>query len=113
MHTEKLPPAVQAVADSVEQFTGKNWQDLCSPYRGQRLSLVRKMAAAVLREISPDMSLREIGQFFGGRDHSTVVYWMSSIEKILEDDRMYRGIMQNIYQEAVSRRDAEHPAAVS
>ena len=118
MNTEvepvQAPIQLQPVADAVQRHTGKTWDALCSAGRTQRLSLVRKMAALALREVCPDMSLRDIGRELGGRDHSTVIYWMSSIKRIVEEDVMYRTVMQNIYQDAVRMRDyANNQAAVS
>ena len=32
------------------------------------------------------LSLPEIGQLFGGRDHSTVIYSINKIESLLQED---------------------------
>ena len=54
--------------------------DLISPSRAAHLVWPRQLAMALLRELSP-YSLAFIGQLFGHRDHSTVIYAIRRVEK--------------------------------
>ena len=51
------------------------------------------------REPSPDFVQRvmaAIGQEFGGRDHSTIVYANSQVEKQMASDRKYKETIEDI-----------------
>lgn len=41
-------------------------------------------------------SLKSIGQFFGGRDHSTVIYACQTVEDLIETDKKFKNYMQDI-----------------
>jgi chromosomal replication initiator protein len=57
-----------------------------SKARTKDVSLVRQVCMYVLREKFPTMSLREIGNFFGGRDHSTVIENLDKIKNMVRKD---------------------------
>lgn len=41
-------------------------------------------------------SLKSIGQFFGGRDHSTVIYACQTVEDLIDTDKKFKNYMQDI-----------------
>jgi chromosomal replication initiator protein len=43
-----------------------------------------------------NISLQEIGDIFGGRDHSTVLYSLTSLESKLKVDQELRSIIEHI-----------------
>lgn len=57
--------------------------------RPAQLSLVRHTAMKLVNELT-DMSLEEIGEFFGGRDHTTVTYAVARIKRRLKDEDRFR-----------------------
>jgi chromosomal replication initiator protein len=59
--------------------------DLRSKGRRQELVLARQVAMYLIREMT-DHSYPEIGQFFGGRDHSTVMYAVQKVAELLRND---------------------------
>ena len=61
-------------------------KDLKSKGRRQELVAPRQLAMYLIRELTPH-SFPEIGQFFSGRDHSTVMYSINKVAKQLEDDQ--------------------------
>lgn len=60
-------------------------QELTGPRRDRQISLARQVAMYLMREIS-GKSLVEIGRFFGGKAHSTVLYSCSKLEKEMQTD---------------------------
>jgi chromosomal replication initiator protein len=41
-------------------------------------------------------SLKSIGQFFGGRDHSTVIYACQTVEDLIDTDKKFKAYVQDI-----------------
>ena len=69
-------------------------KELISRSRTHRVALPRQVAMYILREES-DISLPQIGQLLGGRDHTTVMYGYDKIADLLEtDDRLRRKIIR-------------------
>ena len=59
--------------------------DLISPRRDRQTCLARQVAMYLLREMSRK-SLSEIGQLFGGKTHSTVLYACATVEREMQAD---------------------------
>ncbi|MFU8887271.1 MAG: chromosomal replication initiator protein DnaA [Trueperaceae bacterium] len=76
------------------QHFGVAVDDLCSKGRRQELVQARQVAMFLIREMTSH-SYPEIGQFFGGRDHSTVMYAVQKVgEQVGGDGDLARHIRQ-------------------
>ncbi len=90
-HTEVQPDEiVRRVADSfgvtVERILGRD--------RSRQVALPRQIAMYLLRE-EANISLPQIGETLGGRDHTTVMYGCDKISDMLEtDDRLRRQVIE-------------------
>lgn len=60
--------------------------DLYGPSRAQQIALARQIAMYLCRELT-QLSLPKIGQLFGGRDHTTVMYAYKKIAKLIAERR--------------------------
>ncbi len=81
---------VNAVANvfgvSVEQLLGRD--------RSRDVALPRQVAMYLMRELA-NVSLPQIGESLGGRDHTTVMYACEKVADMIErDDRLRRQIIQ-------------------
>lgn len=70
---------------TVGQAFGIDVRELRSKGRRQELVLPRQLAMYLIRELTSH-SFPEIGQFFSGRDHSTVMYSINKITQQLQED---------------------------
>jgi chromosomal replication initiator protein len=62
--------------------------DLVGPKRSKDIAWPRQVAVYLCRELT-DNSLSDIGAFFGGRDHSTILYGYNKVsELVVEDEKM-------------------------
>jgi chromosomal replication initiator protein len=90
-HTEVQPDEiVRRVADAfdvtVERILGRD--------RSRQVALPRQIAMYLLRE-EAKISLPQIGETLGGRDHTTVMYGCDKISDMLEtDDRLRRQVIE-------------------
>jgi len=90
---------LQAVADgfsiTVEELSGKD--------RSRRVALPRQIAMYLLRQ-ETGISLPQIGEILGGRDHTTILYGCEKIADLLErDDRLRSQIVR--IKESLYNRD--------
>ncbi|MBN2388893.1 MAG: chromosomal replication initiator protein DnaA [Anaerolineales bacterium] len=82
-----------AVVDVVARTFNLSVERMLSPDRSRAVALPRQIAMYLLREIN--ISLPQIGQAMGGRDHTTVMYACDKIADLLErDDRLRRQVVQ-------------------
>jgi chromosomal replication initiator protein len=73
------PLSVEVVQEAVSQHFGVPVADLVSHRRDRRLSLPRQIAMYLSRTIA-EASFPSIAEKFGGRDHTTVMYAVRTIE---------------------------------
>lgn len=69
--------------------------DLKSPKRLKALVLPRQIAMYLARQLT-SCSYPEIGERFGGKDHSTIIHAIKKIEKQLDQDFQLRSIINGI-----------------
>jgi len=70
-------------------------EDLVGPRRDRQTSLARQVAMYLMRELSR-RSLSEIGQAFGGKTHSTVLYACGRLEKEMQADEALQTAVQGL-----------------
>ncbi|MEG2676776.1 MAG: helix-turn-helix domain-containing protein, partial [Oscillospiraceae bacterium] len=59
------------------------------------VSMPRQIAMYIVREVT-GMTMEKIGIEFGGRNHATVVYAISKVQKYLENDSRTRELVEDI-----------------
>ncbi|AXX27366.1 chromosomal replication initiator protein DnaA [Actinosynnema pretiosum subsp. pretiosum] len=80
---EITAPTIMAVT---AEFFEVTIEDLCGPGKTKVLSTARQISMYLCRELT-DLSLPKIGQTFGGRDHTTVMYADKKIRKEMAERR--------------------------
>jgi chromosomal replication initiator protein len=70
-----------------ERF-GVNGEALCGPRRTRTVALPRQVAMYLTRQLT-DLSLVEIGNMFGGRDHTTVMYACEKVGTLITRDDVF------------------------
>jgi chromosomal replication initiator protein len=86
-------PVVEVTADLIRERVARDWgvsvDGLMSKKRTKELTVPRQVAMYLIRELL-DLSLVEIGNLFGGRDHSTVIHAVNRVEEELAVDDTFR-----------------------
>jgi chromosomal replication initiator protein len=77
------------IRDAVAREWGVSVDGLVSKTRTKTLTVPRQVAMYLIRELL-DLPLVEIGNLFGGRDHSTVIHSVRKVEDDLETDEQFR-----------------------
>lgn len=92
---QPIPITVEKIINEVSTVYGVSPDDLRSNKRSQQISIARKVAIYVVREIT-DMPLASIGTEFGGRDHSTIVYSVNSVVAAIQKDANLNNLVNDI-----------------
>ena len=69
--------------------------DLTGPTRKREITLPRQIAMYLTREMT-GMSLPQIGDVFGGRDHSTVLHSCKTVESNTKSQPGMKSIVEDI-----------------
>jgi chromosomal replication initiator protein len=80
-----LDHSPDAILEAVAQEFNITISELKGPRRTRRISVPRQLAMYLLRDVA-QLSFPQIGEFLGGRDHSTVMHGATKIEKSLQQD---------------------------
>jgi chromosomal replication initiator protein len=92
---QPTPLTVEKIIDEVARTYGATSEDIRSSKRAANISSARQVAMYAVREIT-QMPMTAIGQEFGGRDHSTVVYAIQQVEKNITRDPKTKATVEDI-----------------
>ena len=93
--SEPAQVTVDRIIEEVAKTYSISKEDIRSGKRSASISAARQIAMYVTREIT-GMSLQAIGGEFGGRDHATIVYSISQVEKKMEKDLHQSEVISDI-----------------
>lgn len=85
----------ESVIEAVCNYFNIKFSELKSKKRTKSISLPRQIAMYILRD-KLNISLQEIGEILGGRDHSTVLHSISQIDSKIKKDNELKTIINNI-----------------
>lgn len=78
----------------IEEF-GFSEAELKGRKRTQKLALARQTSMYLIRTLL-NLSLAEIGEFFGGKDHTTVIHAIEKVETLKHKDFTYKQNLERI-----------------
>jgi chromosomal replication initiator protein len=91
-------PSIDDILRAVTARYGVKLSDLQSRRRTNAIVVPRQVGMYLARRVTR-MSLEEIGHYFGGRDHSTVLYAIEKISRVSREDEGLRGVLTELLLE--------------
>jgi len=101
---EPRPQAIDLhdVALQIAKKFNVTMADLKSKNRNKDVSNARQVACYLMKKLTHH-SLQAIGQFFNGRNHSTIIHSISTIEELCKNDRTFAIKIQRMEEEILNR----------
>jgi chromosomal replication initiator protein len=85
INSDKPKITVEYIQEKVAEYYSTTVEELCSKRRTKPLATYRQIAMYLCRKLL-DNPLQEIGNKFGGKDHSTVMHSCDKIAQLIETD---------------------------
>ncbi len=92
---QPTPVTVENIIQEVSNLYGVTPEDIRSKKRSQQISNARKVAIYLVHDIT-QMTLAAIGEEFGNRDHSTIVYAVKYVVNNMKKDSDFRDAIESI-----------------
>jgi len=92
---------IDTIQKRVATFYNLNISDLKTKKRNKNIVLARQVAMYTARELT-NLSLPEIGQSFGGKDHTTVLHAYNKIKNGVEKDEKFKELINRVIFEIKS-----------
>ena len=92
---QPIPVTVDHVITDVSHIFNVSPEEMKSKNRNSQVSTARQVAMYVISKVT-GLSYTSIGNEFGGRDHSTVVYAINKVKKVMQTDPAYRATVEDL-----------------
>ncbi len=89
------PPTISEIASAAAKQFGARLTDLRGPSRQRIVVNARDVAIHLSRTLN-QLSLEQIGKYFGGRDHTTIMHSLRKIEGLLKTDPNLRNELEQL-----------------
>lgn len=99
---EDKPITQELILKIVSETMGIKLQDIKSKKRTKEIANARKIAMYITKKLT-NLSLTEIGNFFGGKDHATVIYACKQVEKDRQRDENLNHLVESIIRRIKER----------
>ena len=93
---------IDKIIEEVAKTYNVSSEDIRSKKRTGPVSAARQTAIYVTREIT-QISMKQIGQEFGNRDHTTIVYALKQVEQLMKTNAHEKGIIEDIIKNIKNR----------
>ncbi len=92
---QPLPVTVEKIIEEVGRTFDVSPADIRSNKRSGPISNARQIAIYIVREIT-QIPMKQIGQEFGNRDHTTIVYTIKKVDTLMKTNPHERGIIEDL-----------------
>ncbi len=94
------------IKQQVAEFFDVSVAALSEKSRKKEIVIARQVSMFLIKEYT-DLSLKMIGQQFGGRDHSTVIHALQSVKNMLDTDKKFRQQFEELREQVSGRKASD------
>jgi chromosomal replication initiator protein len=102
---EGAAPSIQTIIESVTRYYDVKLTDLLSKRRHKSITVPRQICMWLARRHTR-FSLEEIGGYFGGRDHTTVMHAIRAVNRRRDEDSSFSDALDRLETNVLGRQDA-------
>ena len=95
--TPRKQITAELIMHTVSDYYGLTLEDMTGPTRRREITVPRQIAMYLTREMT-GMSLPQIGNVFGGRDHTTVLHSCKTVEANMTANNDVKAVVEDIKQ---------------
>ena len=92
---QKREPTMEDIIRVVTERFGVKLSELQSKRRSNAIAFPRQVGMILARRLTR-MSLEEVGSYFGGRDHSTVLHAVKKLNRLVQEDPQTREMLADM-----------------
>ena len=92
---EPIPVTVEKIINEVAKAYSVAPADIRSQKRSSQISTARQVSVYLVSKIT-GLSYSRIGEEFGGRDHSTIVYTINKVKSVISKDPSFKTIIEDM-----------------
>ncbi len=93
--SQPIPVTIDKILNEVARTYGTTVENILSSKRSANISKARQAAMYIVREVT-SLPMEKIGEQFGGKHHSTVIYNIKEAEKDMENNKSDKATIQGI-----------------
>lgn len=86
---------IDLIQQIVAEYFGIKVQDLSSRKRPENIANARQIAMHITRNLT-EYSLVQIGQYFGGKDHTTVMHAIKKVDQLIKSDEKFKATIDEL-----------------
>ncbi len=101
-NNQPVPVTVDRIIEEVARTMNVSADDIRSQKRSAPISQARQVAEYVVRNIT-NLSMEDIGKHFSNRDHTSVLYAIREVEKRMNNDSVFKGLINDIIKNINSK----------
>ncbi len=94
-HQVQVDHSPEAILEAVAKEFNITVSELTGPRRTRRISVPRQVAMFLMRDLG-QLSFPQIGEFLGGRDHTTIMHGVTKVEQNLQSDPVFREKLERV-----------------
>ncbi|MCD7948736.1 MAG: chromosomal replication initiator protein DnaA [Erysipelotrichaceae bacterium] len=98
---QKKELTVESIKQCVADYYNLTVKQINSKSRTSSITMARHIAIYLVRELINDISFIQIGQEFGGRDHSTVMKAHNKVQNKIKTDKNYQQAIEEIKKKLI------------